>query len=84
MPQNITTQQDLVDFVKLYFPLFTAADLAKFFTYYANPNTVDDPNAAHYATLGFVGQTANQMSSLGTGHQQLANVSIQFPPEAPT
>lgn len=83
MPQNITTQRNLVDFAKLYFPLFTAADLAKLFAYYPNPTNVDDPNAVYYATLGFKGPTANQMSSFGTGHQQLANVRTQLPARAP-
>lgn len=83
MPQNITTQQQLIDFVKLYFPLLTAADLQELFTFYPNPTSVDDLHAVYYATLGFTGPDANEMSSFGTGHQQLANVKNPLSRTAP-
>jgi hypothetical protein len=60
--------------VKLYFPSFTTTDVEKLLTYYPGSGTADDPNAARYATLGFKGPTANQVSSLATGYQQIAAV----------
>lgn len=78
-PQNITTEADLLDWLRLTFPLFSNDDIAKILLYYPSSNATDDPNAVDYATLGYTGATALNQSSVGTGQQQRADVSPQIP-----
>jgi hypothetical protein len=74
VPQNITTEQDLVNFIQETFPLFTEDDISKVLQYYPGSNATDNANAPEYATLGYTGATANNVSSIATGQQQRANV----------
>lgn len=75
MPQNITTEDDLVNWLQLTFPLFSNSDMAKVLLYYPTGNASTDPNADEYATAGDMGLTANNESAVATGQQQRANVS---------
>ena len=61
------------------FPLFTQDDVSKVLRYYPGSNATDDMNAADYATLGYTGATAINVSSIATGQQQRANVSNMDP-----
>jgi hypothetical protein len=74
VPQNITTEQDLVNYLKDIFPLFTEDDISKILLYYPGSNATDNPDAIDYATLGYTGPTANNQSSIATGQQQRAHV----------
>lgn len=76
VPQNINTEDELVAWLRLTFPLFTNDDISKILLYYPGSNATDDPNAATYATLGYTGATAVNVSDLATGQQQRANVWI--------
>ncbi|KAK8196504.1 hypothetical protein M8818_006669 [Zalaria obscura] len=71
--QNITTEADLVDWLHLVFPLMTNDDVAKILLYYPSSNASDNANAEEYATLGYTGATALNVSSVATGQQQRAN-----------
>lgn len=73
MPQNITTEDDLVNWLKLTFPLFGDSDLAKVLLYYPSSNATDNPDAVWFATNGSSGATAVNESPFGTGQQQRAN-----------
>lgn len=75
VPQNITTENDLVTWLQLTFPLFTNSDVAKVLLYYPTGNASVNPNADDYATNGLTGATANNESAVATGQQQRANVS---------
>ncbi|KAH6678129.1 carboxylesterase type B [Halenospora varia] len=79
-PQNITTEADLVSWLEKTFPLFSEDDIASILVYYPGSNANDDPNAVDYATLGYTGATANNVSSVATGQQQRANVLPPPPP----
>ncbi len=79
MPQNITSEEDLVSWIQDVFPLFTQDDVSKVLRYYPGSNATDDMNAADYATLGYTGATAINVSSIATGQQQRANVSNMDP-----
>ena len=72
-PQNITTEDDLVSWLELTFPLFTADDIAKVLFYYPSSNATDDPNAPLYATSGTGGLTNVNQSSVGTGQEARAD-----------
>jgi hypothetical protein len=74
VPQNITTEADLVSWLQLTFPLFSNSDVAKTLLYYSTSNTSVNPNADEYATNGMTGATANNESVVATGLQQTANV----------
>ena len=74
MPQNITTENDLVSWLHLTFPQFGNSDIAKVLLYYPSSNASVDPNAPEYATSGYTGATAINESAVGTGQQQRANV----------
>jgi len=73
VPQNITSEEDLVSWIQDVFPLFTQDDVSKVLRYYPGSNATDDMNAADYATLGYTGATAINVSSIATGQQQRAN-----------
>ena len=74
--QNITTEDDLVDWLHLQFPLFTNDDIAKVLLYYPSTNATDNPMAPKYATSGTTGATALNESQIGAGQQQRADVSL--------
>jgi carboxylesterase type B len=71
--QNIRTEDDLVAWLRLSFPLFTNDDIAKVLLYYPSSNASVDPNALLYATNGYTGATALNESQVGTGQQQRAD-----------
>ena len=74
VPQNITTENDLVSWLQLTFPMFSNSDIAKVLLYYPTTNASVNPNAVEYATSGYTGATANNESDVATGQQQRANV----------
>lgn len=69
-PQNIITEQDLVDYLRVTFPLFSNNDIAKILYYYPTGNASTNKNAPLFATLGDSGVTDLNQSSLGTGQQE--------------
>lgn len=73
-PQNITTEDELVSWLQLTFPLFSNDDIAKLLLYYPSSNASVDPSAQLFATSGDSGLTAVNQSSAGTGQQQRADV----------
>ncbi|KAK5168275.1 uncharacterized protein LTR77_006844 [Saxophila tyrrhenica] len=73
VPQNITTEGDLLDWLQLTFPTFSNSDIAKVLLYYPSSNASTDPSADEYATNGYTGATALNQSAVGTGQQQRAN-----------
>ncbi|KAH7383590.1 carboxylesterase type B [Cadophora sp. MPI-SDFR-AT-0126] len=73
VPQNITSEEDLVSWIQNLLPLFTEDDISKLLRYYPGSNATDDMNAVEYATSGYAGATANDVSSIATGQQQRAN-----------
>ncbi|KUJ20432.1 carboxylesterase type B [Mollisia scopiformis] len=73
VPQNVTTEIDLVTWIQETFPMFTTDDISKVLQYYPGSNATDSTNAVEYATLGYTGATANNESSISTGQQQRAN-----------
>ena len=72
-PQNIITEDDLVAYLKVTFPLFSNNDIAKLLYYYPSTNASVDPSAPTFATSGDSGPTALNQSSFGTGQQQRAD-----------
>lgn len=72
-PQDITTEDDLVAYLKVTFPLFSNNDIAKILYYYPSTNASVDTNALLFATEGDLGPTAINQSSTGTGQQQRAD-----------
>ncbi|KAG9534223.1 carboxylesterase type B, partial [Aureobasidium melanogenum] len=73
VPQNITTEADLVAWLELTFPLFSNDDIARVLRYYPSSNASDSSSAVEFATLGNSGPTAINESSLATGQQQRAD-----------
>ncbi|KAK0128822.1 hypothetical protein ONS95_000772 [Cadophora gregata] len=73
VPQNITSEDELVSWIQEVFPLFTEDDISKVLRYYPGSNATDDMNAVDYATSGYTGATASNVSSIATGQQQRAN-----------
>lgn len=72
VPRDIVTEDDLVDWLRVTFPLFTNNDIAKVLYYYPSTNASTNPDAALYATSGNNGSTALNQSSAATGQQQRA------------
>ncbi|KAK4986906.1 hypothetical protein LTR66_007741 [Elasticomyces elasticus] len=72
-PQNITTEADLLAWLRLTFPLFTNDDIAKVLLYYPSTNASVDPMALDFATNGVSGPTALNESQVGSGQQQRAD-----------
>jgi carboxylesterase type B len=71
--QNITTEDDLVAFLRYTFPLFTDTDIQRVLLYYPSSNASDTESGPLYATEGDSGTTAINQSSVGTGQQQRAD-----------
>ena len=69
--QNITTDNDLLAWIHLVFPLFTDTDVARLLSYY-HPTT-NNPSLPKFATAGDSGLTALDVSQAATGPQQLAD-----------
>ena len=72
VPQNIETEEDLLAWLRLTFPLFSNNDIAKILLYYASSNDTTS-DAPLYATNGETGATAVNQSIVGSGQQQRAN-----------
>jgi hypothetical protein len=73
-PQNITTTDDLVAWLRLTFPLFTNDDIAKILLYYPSSNASTDSSTPMFATSGNSAPSALNESSVGAGPQQRADV----------
>ena len=71
--QNITTENDLISWIRLIFPLFTEDDVAKLLYYYPSANdSVPSDGLQEFATNGLTGPTAVNVSQTATGQQQRA------------
>lgn len=71
--QTIETEDDLVAWLRLTFPLFTTEDIAKVLMYYPSSNSSDSLTVLPYATDGDSAPTAVNQSDVATGQQQRAN-----------
>ncbi|KAK4500993.1 hypothetical protein PRZ48_006799 [Zasmidium cellare] len=74
VPQVIRTEQALLEWLRVTFPLFSDADIKAVLEMYLSTNAPDNPKAPLFATNGVEGPTAVNQSSLSTGHQQRANL----------
>lgn len=72
VPQNIETEDNLLAWLRLTFPLFSNNDIAKILLYYPSSNATST-GAPGYATNGETGATALNESIVATGQQQRAN-----------
>lgn len=73
VPQNITTEDDLLAWLQITFPLFTSDDIAKVLLYYPSSNDSTNPSNPLFATTGDSSPSALNQSLIGTGQQQRAN-----------
>ncbi|PSN74793.1 alpha/beta-hydrolase [Corynespora cassiicola Philippines] len=74
VPQTINTEDDLVAWIRLVFPLFKEDDIAKLLYYYPSSNvSTESDGLTRFATSGNEGATALNVSVLATGQQQRAN-----------
>lgn len=74
VPQLIHSEEDLVNWLQLTFPLFSNNDIAKVLLYYPSSNTTTtNSSSGVFATTGDSGPTALNQSNVGTGQQQRAN-----------
>jgi len=71
---NITTEEDLVDWLQLTFPSFSNDDIAKVLLYYPGSNASVNPNAPLYASSGTNEPSFITQSSVATGQLQRAFV----------
>lgn len=72
-PPNISTEDDLIAWLKLSFPLFSNDDIAKLLYYYPSSNSSDMAGMLEYATSGNGGATALNVSQVASGQQQRAD-----------
>ncbi|KAJ9603643.1 hypothetical protein H2200_011829 [Cladophialophora chaetospira] len=72
-PQNITSEDNLVSWLHVTFPMFTNDDIAKVLLYYPSSNSSTDSSAPMYATSGNSVASALNVSTVGTGQQQRAD-----------
>lgn len=70
---NIDTEEELVAWLKLTFPLFTNNDIARVLEYYPSTNASVNPKAPLFATNGISGPTAINQSNVETGQLQRAD-----------
>lgn len=73
---NITTEDDLVKWLQLTFPSFSNDDIAKVLLYYPGSNDSVNPGASLYASSGTSEPSFITQSSVATGQQQRAFVSL--------
>lgn len=71
---NITTEDDLVAWLRLTFPLFSNDDVARILLYYPSSNASTNPNAALYASSGTGEPSFINQSSVATGQLERAFV----------
>lgn len=69
--QDINTYEDLVNYIKITFPLFSDNDVARVLYYYMPSNS--SMNTPLFATEGDYGATALNESSTATGYQETAS-----------
>ena len=76
-PQNVTTEDDFVNFLKDTYPRFTDYNISQILQYYPSTNSSvsDTPK---FATSGISTPTAVNESTFGTGQQQRADVSFSY------
>ncbi|TKA40499.1 hypothetical protein B0A54_08956 [Friedmanniomyces endolithicus] len=72
-PQVITTEDELVAYLRVTFPLFSNNDIAKILFYYPSSNASVPAKPLLFATEGDTGPTALNESSVGSGQQQRAD-----------
>ncbi|KAG9185806.1 hypothetical protein G6011_07137 [Alternaria panax] len=72
-PQDITSEDNFLTWLRNNLPEFTDSDIAKVLRYYPVSNTVDASSTDKFATNGVSGPSALDQSSLATGQQQRAN-----------
>lgn len=70
VPQNISSEDNLHDWIKRTLPLFTAEDIVRLRYHYLSSNGT----ALRYATSGTAGFTALDTSATASGLQQTANL----------
>lgn len=70
MPQNISTEDDMYDWIKLVFPLFTVEDAARLRSQYPSLGRTNST----YPTSGISEITALDTSATASGLQQTANL----------
>lgn len=72
VPANITTEDDLVDFVRIRFPWFDDDDICALLDIYLLTDFSKDSLNPRFATAGDVGPTATNVSPYAIGNQQRA------------
>ncbi|MCJ1373276.1 hypothetical protein MMC20_004504 [Loxospora ochrophaea] len=72
-PQNVTTEDDFINYLRSVFPLFTDDDISQLLAYYPSTNASVNPSTPDYATAGDMGATAINESTFGSGQQQRAD-----------
>lgn len=78
VPQNITTEDQLVAWLQITFPLFTNDDIAKVLLFYPSSNSSTNSSTPLFATSGNSSASALNQSSVGTGQQQRADVRRSY------
>jgi carboxylesterase type B len=74
VPQNISSENDLMSWLRLIYPLISADDISGLLRYYpADDIKTPSANSVRYATDGINGATALTTSAFATGNQQIAN-----------
>ncbi|KNG50858.1 carboxylesterase type b [Stemphylium lycopersici] len=73
VPQDITSQDAFVTWLRDTLPEFSDSDISKVLFYYPVSNVADPSINDQFATNGVSGPSALDQSSLGTGQQQRAN-----------
>lgn len=77
---DITTEDDLVAWLELTFPLFSNDDIAKVLLYYPSTNASVNSSDPLFATDGLESPTAINQSDVAAGQQQRADVCETGPP----
>lgn len=73
VPTNaINTIDDLVEYLRVTFPMFSNNDIARILFYYPSSNASVNPNALKFATEGSFGPTTINESTAATGQQERA------------
>lgn len=72
-PQDITTEDELLAWLQLTFPLFTTEQISKILLYYPSTNASVSASTPLFATDGMGPATAVNESQAGSGQQQRAD-----------
>jgi hypothetical protein len=74
VPQNTSSVNDLMSWLRLTYPYISADDISGLLRYYpADDTKTSSANRARYDTDGINGPTALTTSAFAAGHQQIAN-----------